>query len=161
MPKLELRCGFPAWIAGWVTAIFLPSILIAYAGLSAPASAIGQGFEKLPATAWKVADDVGPAAKLILGGLLGLLFFAAERLRARRALTRYIASIVGGLIAVPATLLLVPSEYSRGFGVGLTGARFDAATLPLYLIGGATAGLIFTWALARCQRKTLQTTPTL
>ena len=47
-------------------------------------------------------------------------------------------------------LAFLPEAWSRGFGIGLTGARFDPATLPWYLIGGAAAGLAFSLADAKC-----------
>lgn len=144
------RCSGPAWLLGWATAIFLPSLLVAWLGLSPSTPLIGEGLGDLPAATWKVADDVGPAAKLLLGGLLALLFITAERLLPRTKPARYVGNMAAGVLATVGTLLLIPAAYSRGFGVGLTGARFDAATLPLYLVGGAVAGLVFTHALIRC-----------
>lgn len=148
-----LRCSGPAWLAGWVIAVFLPSALIASLELSEPAAALGDGIQHLPAATWKVADDVGPAAKLLLGGLLALLFLVSERLALIRATPGFVRNMAAGLLAMTSTLYLIPAPYSRGFGVGLTGARFDGATFPLYLVGGAVAGLVFTYSLARCAQK--------
>ena len=148
-----LRCSGPAWLAGWVTAVFLPSALIAGLGLSEPAAALGDGFQHLPAATWKVADDVGPAAKLLLGSLLALCFLVSERLASTQAASHYAGNVAAGLLAISSTLYLIPAAYSRGFGVGLTGSRFDSTTFPLYLVGGAAAGLVFTYALIRCDRK--------
>ncbi|PAX08833.1 hypothetical protein CKY28_05610 [Sphingomonas lenta] len=117
----------------------------------APSAALlGAELGDLPAATWKVADDVGPAAKLLLGGLLALLFVAAERFMPRATPVRYAGNMAAGVLAMFGTLLLIPAAYSRGFGVGLTGARFDPAVLPLYVAGGAAAGLVFTYALIRC-----------
>lgn len=145
-----LRCSGPAWLVGWATAIFLPSLLVAWLGLSPSAALIGEELGDLPAATWKVADDVGPAAKLLLGGLLALFFVTAERLMPKAASARYLGNMAAGVLAMIGTLLFIPAALSRGFGVGLTGARFDPATLPLYLAGGAAAGLVFTYALIRC-----------
>jgi len=146
------KCFLPAWLAGWVVAIFLPSALIAWFGLSAPAAAIGTGFDSLPATAWKVADDVGPVAKLMQGGLLLVLFYGVARLRTS-ALTGCIIASAAGLAATAATLLLVPADYSRGFGLGLTGLRLDPAVLPHYAIGAVLAGVVFHLGFNRCRTR--------
>ncbi len=53
--------------------------------------------------------------------------------------------------AMVVTLALIPKSLSRGFGVGLTGARFAGATLPIYLCGGALGGVVFTLSRARCR----------
>lgn len=58
---MTFRCFFPAWIAGWVVAIFLPSVFIAYFGLSPSAATIGSGFDRLAASSWKAADEIGHA----------------------------------------------------------------------------------------------------
>ena len=113
-----LRCSGPAWLAGWVAAVFLPSALIAGFGLSQPATALGEGIQHLPAAPWKVADDVGPAAKLLMGGLLALSFATIEHLvPIQAALARYARNTVAGLLAMTCTLYLIPAAYSRGFGV--------------------------------------------
>jgi hypothetical protein len=48
------------------------------------------------------------------------------------------------------TVGLVPEFLSRGFGIGLTGARFDPSVLPIYLVGGALGGIAFTISVTRC-----------
>ncbi|WP_404335037.1 hypothetical protein AB2M62_15060 [Sphingomonas sp. MMS12-HWE2-04] len=149
---ITLKCFLPAWIAAWVVAVFLPSILIAYLGLSAPAAAIGTGWERLPATGWKVADDVGPAVKLMIGGLLLGAFLGLERGAGLSTRLRYALAIASGLAAVVLTIALVPAGYTRGFALALTGARFDATTTPLYLLGGIVAGITFVASADRCKR---------
>ncbi|MES2444737.1 MAG: hypothetical protein V4574_18090 [Pseudomonadota bacterium] len=146
----SLKCGGPAWLIGWAVAVFLPSALIAHAGLSPPALAIGTGFDRILATTWKVADDVGPAAKLLLGALLALLFLASSRLTVERTAVRYVLNATLGVAAMAVTLALIPAAFSRGFGIGLTGARFDWASFPQYALGGLAAGIVFTFMLARC-----------
>ncbi|MDG2532357.1 hypothetical protein P6144_01750 [Sphingomonas sp. HITSZ_GF] len=136
-----LRCSGPAWLFGWVTAVFLPSLLIAFER---------RGLEGLPGHSWKVADDVGPFAKLLLGGLLMLCFWLATRVRVG-PLALWAA--LGGLAAMALSLALIPAGYSRGFGIGLTGARFDPAILPWYAIGAVAAGCVFALALARCRAR--------
>ena len=155
---MSLRCFLPAWIVAWATAIFLPSALIAYLGISRSAAAIGTGLNRLPASTWKVADDVGPAVKLMIGGLLLLGFFGLGSVRVMKQRVRVILGILIGLIAVVTTLGLIPSTLSRGFAAALTGTRFELTTTAIYLLGGALAGLAFVLSSARCQRGTLTRT---
>lgn len=147
-----LKCFLPAWLFGWVIAIFLPSAIIAYLGLSEAAVQMGGGLETLPAATWKVADDVGPFAKLSFGALLLVLFFVIARAGLASVQRLYAASALAGLAAMLAAIALLPEAYSRGFGVGLTGVRFDPDTLPIYLLGGVIAGLAFGFAFRRCGR---------
>lgn len=144
-----LKCFFPAWLFGWVVAIFLPSAIIAYLGLSPAAAAIGVGFDDLFATTWKVGDDVGPFAKLSFGAVLLASFYTLHRARLRGAALLG-AAVVCGVVAMLAALALLPAEYSRGFGVGLSGARFEPTLTAIYALGGALAGVTFAFALQRC-----------
>lgn len=137
----DLKCGGPAWLFGWVTAVFLPSLLIALAR---------HGLADLPATTWKTADDMGPFAKLMLGGLLLLGFFLATRLKTGPLALR---AALAGLAAMALTLALLPAAWSRGFGIGLTGARFDPQLLPWYAVGALASGIVFALALTRCRAR--------
>jgi hypothetical protein len=136
-----LRCGGAAWLFGWVTAVFLPGLPIALER---------HGLDRLPANVWKMADDIGPAAKLLLGALLILAFWLSARVRIGPLAVR---AALGGLAAMAAALALVPAVWSRGFGIGLSGARFDPDVLPWYAIGAAAGGLVFALALARCRAR--------
>jgi hypothetical protein len=149
---VSLRCFLPAWITAWFTAVFLPSVVIAYLGLSQAAAAVGTGVNRLPASTWKVADDVGPAVKLMIGGLLLVGLFGLVRMTGMASRTRYAASIAIGVIAVAATIALMPSSLSRGFAAALTGTRFSPSTTPIYLLGGLLAGLSFVFSADRCAR---------
>jgi hypothetical protein len=93
---------------------------------------------------WRVADEMAPAAKLLLVALFAALVWLGERWRrtdgARHTAPTwsvYAMNIVLGIAAMALTLALVPADFSRGFGVGLTGARFDPIVLPLYVASGA------------------------
>jgi hypothetical protein len=149
---MSFRCFLPAWIAAWVTAVFVPSALIAYLGLSNAAASVGTGFHRLPASTWKVADDVGPLVKLMLGGLLFVCLLGLGRMHSLSRGARYSGSVAIGVIAVAVIIALVPATFSRGFAVALTGTRFDPLTTPIYLLGGALSGLSFMLGLERCSR---------
>ncbi|MDF7775945.1 hypothetical protein P1X14_11870 [Sphingomonas sp. AOB5] len=144
------RCFLPAWIAAWVVAIFLPSVVIAWLGLSPAVPATGGSLERLLAGSWKVADDVGPVVKLMIGGLLLAGFLAVERLSPAGRLA---ACAAIGVLAMIATIAFVPPDYSRGFAAALTGARFDSAVTPIYLLGALLAGLVYATGSARCRRR--------
>lgn len=141
-----MRCTGIAWLFAWVTAVFLPSAGVALLGLSGPVRATGSN---LLSASWQVADDMAPAAKLLLGGLLLLLLASATRLNARPAVTLLVNALLG-ISAMLAVLLLLPADWSRGFGIGLAGTRLDPGLLPIYLGGAAVAGALFTLARARC-----------
>jgi hypothetical protein len=151
--RFSFRCSFSSWMAGWAVAVFLPSAAIAYLGLSESAASIGEGFNHLLSTTWKVADDVGPLAKLMIGALLALFNIVAFVATLRNSFTHAIACASAGVLAVVLTLLLIPAEYSRGFGIGLTGARIDQSTLPIYAVCGLVAGLVLSAIHRRCAHR--------
>jgi hypothetical protein len=138
------KCFFIALIFGWVVAIFLPSALIAMLGVSPLAQ--GRSF---PAATFAVADEVAPLAKIGFMLLLAPALVVARRfLHARRAIVA--AYVLLAVAAMLATLAFIPAEYSRGFGIGLGGARFSPGPLAIYLIGAAAAGLTAASAEVRC-----------
>jgi hypothetical protein len=148
---MTARCVFAAWMAAWATAVFLSSAIIAWLGLSPLAA--GADFARLPASIWAVADEVGPAVKLMIGGLLLAGFLALGRLPSFTRPARLLASMAIGMAAMAITAAIMPSAYGRGFAAALTGARFEPTITLIYLLSGALAGLVFTWSLHRCQSR--------
>lgn len=94
-----------------------------------------------------------PAAKLLLGALLAGGFLAVERLRRSRPRETFLLCALAGVAAMLLALMLIPAEWSRGFGVGLTGERLPPRLLPFYLAGAAAAGLTYVFTVARCRAK--------
>lgn len=142
------RCWLSLWLISWCLAVYLPSLGIAWAGLSRQAVAAGGS---LFARTYIVADWVSPGAKLLCGALL---IPGMWRLPRVDGLMRRI--VAGSAISVAAMILdlaLLPAPLSRSFGIGLTGARFDPAVLPYYLGGAAIAGAAGVVAHYHCQRK--------
>lgn len=96
-------------------------------------------------TIWEAADAIGPVAKLAMI----TLFAASVHLPARRWMDEARGAValaggaVRGAVTMLLTLVLLPAPLSRGFGIGLTGARLDPAVFPLYVIGGTLGGLTF------------------
>jgi hypothetical protein len=138
-------------MAAWATSVFLSSAIIAWHGLSPLAA--GADFARLPASIWAVADEVGPAVKLMIGGLLLAGFLGLGRLPSRTLPARLAASMSIGMAAMVITAAIIPSAYGRGFAAALTGTRFEATVTLIYLFSGALAGLIFTYSLHRCQNR--------
>lgn len=143
------RCWFTAWVLGWAMTVYVASAAIAALGLSG-AVPRPAGLGELLASTFRVADLVSPQAKLMPGLLLALGFggVAAARLPVVGSLLLAIAT---ALAATLATLAFLPAAWSRGFGIGLTGDRFDGATLPIYLAAAVMSGIGFALTHARCR----------
>jgi hypothetical protein len=139
-----------ALVTGWVVAIFLPSAVIA---LLAQSGGLAARLLALPGGTFQVADDVGPAAKLTVMALMGLPLLLLDRFaRRRRGLYFAIAAAIP-LVAFALTLALLPARYSRGFGVGLTGLRFDPEVLWIYLSCGVASGLAYAVTSLSCKAR--------
>jgi hypothetical protein len=117
-----LRCWLPAVLAGWVTMIFVSSALIVLSGV--------------------------PNAMLLWLGELSRRTVAPVP---SPRLSMYALNIASGAAAITLTLALVPAAFSRGFGVGLTGSRFDPGLLLLYLVSSALSAVAYTVSLTRCR----------
>jgi hypothetical protein len=149
----SLQCTLVALLAAWVTMVFVTSALVAL--LVPPNAAITgivgeRGF--LGATI-RLADEMGPAIKLFLIAAFAALALVGERAGLRASGPRLALSVAAGVAAMLLTLALIPESLSRGFGVRLTGARFDPALLPIYLACGALGGVAFTVSATRCRRR--------
>jgi hypothetical protein len=146
--RSELRCSLTALLAAWVTMIFGTSLLMAAFG---PLGASQTGLWELARAALDGADEMAPAVKLLLIALFALQVLGGRRLDPQRPWQRVAVNAALGVSAMLLTLALVPESFSRGFGVGLTGARFDPVALPVYLCGGALGGVVFTLSWTRCR----------
>ena len=142
--RLSPKCLFAAWIFGWVIAIYLPSLLVALAGLSP----LAEG-RSLPAATFAVADEVAPAAKIGFALLFGLMVIGIRRLNLRLWL-ELAADVAAACLATLIVLAFLPREWSRGFGIGLTGERYQGEALAIYLVGAVLAGLVFSISYRRC-----------
>lgn len=95
---------------------------------------------------WEIADEIGPAVKIALIILFGsLIFIFRNHYKGRNK--SYVKSILFALISVMLVLLLLPADYSRGYGIGLTGERLDPDVLPLYLIGAVACGITYSLSI--------------
>ncbi len=136
------KCFFIAWVLAWATAVYLPSLAIALLSLS-PLPSGGN----LLLDTFQVADEVSPAAKLAYAMLFSALVMSARVCGARRGMS---INVPISMISIMLVVALLPEHWSRGFGIGLNGVRFDPLTTAIYLIGGITSGVVFSLLEAKC-----------
>lgn len=136
------KCFFIAWVLGWTTAVYLPSLLITLLSLS-PLPSVGNLFLDV----FQVADEVSPAAKLTYGILFGALAMSARAGGASRGMP---INVPIGVISMALVVALLPEDWSRGFGIGLSGVRFDPLPAAVYLAGGIASGIVFSLVEAKC-----------
>ena len=142
---ITARCLFVGWMLGWATAVYAPSALIAALALSPRVT--GQNFFL---DVFAVADEVSPAAKLLFAALFaGFLIVARMRSLGRPMV---INSTIG-MVSIMLVVALLPLDWSRGFGIGLNGIRFDPLLTAIYLSGGLLGGVVFTIVEARCRSR--------
>lgn len=143
MPRLSSPLGktLGALLAAWVTMIFGTSALIALFRLSPRERESGHGFLR---SVFEVADEMAPLAKLLLIALFAAAVTLGARAGGTTVVRRHAINIVLGIGAMLLTLLIIPAHLSRGFGVGLTGARMDRAVLPVYLAGAVLGAIVYT-----------------
>jgi hypothetical protein len=141
------KCFFIAWVLAWTTSVYLPSLIIAALSLSPLASA-----GNLLLDTFEVADEVSPAAKLTYAILFGAFVMAARVGGARRWVS---INVLIGVVSIALVVALLPEYWSRGFGVGLNGARFDPLPTVIYAIGGVASGVAFSLLEAKCLARSL------
>lgn len=151
--RTDLGCRLVALLAAWVSMVFGSSAPIAWFGFSRSAGTRASGLAHLPVATWEVSDAVGPAAKLLLIGVFAALVLSGERLSTGRPGYTYVRNAALGVTAMLLTLGVVPESLSRGFGVGLTGERYDFAVVPVYVLGGMLGGFAYTFSVTRCRRR--------
>ncbi|UYV14551.1 hypothetical protein [Porphyrobacter sp. ULC335] len=140
--RLTPKCLFWAWVLGWATAVYLPSLAIALLSLSPLAAG-----ENLLVDTFQVADEVSPAAKLAYAILFGGCMFAIRMAGANR---RLFVDALGGAASIMLVAAFLPEYWSRGFGIGLNGIRFETVPTTIYVIGGLLSGIVFSLVEARC-----------
>lgn len=143
--SLRPRCVFLGLIMAWVVAIYVPSFVLPAVGLALLAPG-----QSLPAAAWAMADEAAPLAKLSYAAILSAFLLGVRRL----ALNRFAliaADVALACVAMLAVLALLPEDWSRGFGIGLTGTRFATGPTLVYLVGAAFSGFTFSLVEANCR----------
>jgi hypothetical protein len=125
--------------------VYLPSAAIALARLSP--MALDRGFF---AATFAIADEVAPAAKIGFALLMALMLFAARKLSNFRRGTTLALDIALACVAMCLVIALLPADWSRGFGVGLSGVRFAPEVTLVYLASAAASGLAFHLSERKC-----------
>jgi hypothetical protein len=90
---------------------------------------------------WEIADEMGPFVNISIVFLFGGLLYIFRKILKNRFF--YLTNIISALIAVILVLAFLPENISRGYGIGLTGFRFDPKTFPIYLAGAAFGGTVY------------------
>lgn len=143
-----------ALLASWVTIVFGTSMLIvAFAPIQQQTHTSNQIINFLLQT-WAVADEMGPAVKISIILLFAICIFTYRKFSAKNNFI--LSSIISAFFATVSVLLVLaflPAEYSRGFGIGLTGTRFDEQVIVFYLIGAVAGGLAFSYTDYRLSKK--------
>ena len=142
---LRPRCMFIGLIMAWVVAIYVPSFLLPALGLTSLAPG-----RSLAAAAWAMADEVAPLAKLGYAAFLSTLLLGARRLPLA-GIALAAADVALACTAMLVVLALLPEDWSRGFGIGLTGTRFATGPTLVYLVGAAFSGFTFSMVEANCR----------
>ena len=138
-----------AFLAGWVAMIFCTSaLLVLFAPILLPVYHTNVLINFLQST-WEVADEMGPLVKISLIIVFGILVFLFKGVLNSPAIWVYTKYISIAIISMIIVLGLLPSDYSRGFGIGLTGMRFDKNVLHLYILGAMIGGALFARVLSK------------
>jgi hypothetical protein len=97
---------------------------------------------------WEVANEIGLLLKLLIVIIFGLLVNSLRKVENSTSIVFYLANKALAIIAVLVVITLVPSGYSRGYGIGLIGKR-DMQRLPIYLCGAIFGGARYSFVYKR------------
>jgi hypothetical protein len=136
-----IKCWLGALLLAWVVQIFGTSALVA----------IFLHSEATVPAIWAVADDVAPFAKISFILFLALLVTPLRHHDLAAWPSQLAWWTMASVTALLLVLALLPAYLSRGFGIGLTGARFDPAVLPVYLSGAILGGIAGGLLHRRCR----------
>jgi hypothetical protein len=138
------RCLAAGLVVSWIVAIYASAALLAAADLA-------PGYRGRPVgeAVWNLTDAISVQAKLAYALASTALLLGSRAVPMPRPL-RTAADLILACMAMLTVLALLPADWSQGFGTGLTGARFDPATLPRYLAAAILSGLTFSLADWRC-----------
>ena len=149
LTKETHRPPLKALLYAWVTMVFGTSALMA---LFRPLATIVYSHNPVlhffQAT-WAIADEVGPLVKISIIVAFAVLVWAGTWLVGTQTKLAYLVNVLAAISAHALVLGLLPQTYSRGFGIGLTGIRFDERLIGFYLVGAVLGGLLYTYLVIR------------
>ncbi|MCB2376814.1 hypothetical protein LGH70_04435 [Hymenobacter sp. BT635] len=141
--KVKLGGILNALLVSWVTMVFGTGFLIF---VFAPIKLVKYNSNFIAnalRSTWEIGDAMGPAVKISYILLLGLLLLAFKGVVNKTRTFSYLLPIVFAVLSATLVLAFLPAEFSRGYGIGLTGVRFDIGVLPIYFMGAILSGLAF------------------
>lgn len=138
-----------ALLAAWVTMIFGTSALLFLVSSLNFKIYSSNKLLNFFNTTWEIADEVGPVVKISIIVVFALLVTAREKFTRHPTTNAYWINALLAVIANVVVLGFLPQAYSRGFGIGLSGTRFDRQTLYIYLVGAVLGGLVYTYFLQK------------
>lgn len=128
----------------WVAIVFGTSMLIAAFAPIPIKQYQAQPVLNYLQQCWEIADEMGPVVKLSIIALFSVLIYLFKNYTLRHHnLLAYVTAVVIAISTILIVLAFLPASYSRGYGIGLTGTRFDMAMLPYYLSGALLGGIVF------------------
>ncbi|MCJ8211982.1 hypothetical protein MUY27_19850 [Mucilaginibacter sp. RS28] len=157
MTKSEstLSITLKSLLGGWVALVFGTSTLVYFFSpiphRSFHQNPVINGLRNI----WEIADDMGPVVKLSIIAVFAVLYILSRSIIKKSRLSFYTGSIIIAVIAVLLVLALLPADLSRGYGIRLTGARFDLSMLPIYLSGAVLGGVVFSYIYFKLSRASL------
>ena len=150
-PTEPIGIKLKALLVAWVVLVFGTSALLVLASPLHFKPYSPQVLVNFFRTTWEVADEVGPVVKISLILLFTLLIVTSEKLVEPQRATTYAARALVAVLTTVAVLGALPAAYSRGFGIGLTGTRFDDRTIWVYLLGAVLSGVAYQYSLQKQQ----------
>ena len=143
--KDTIAITLKALLAGWVTIVFGTSTLIYFFTSLEHEIYHSNLLLNILRNIWEIADEMGPAVKLSIVIVLGILVHLFRNTISKSRIYFYLSSIAFAIISVLSVLALLPVNLSRGYGIGLTGTRFDTEMMPVYLIGAILGGIVLAY----------------
>jgi len=103
-------------------------------------------------TIWEIGDEMGLAVKISLIIIFGLLVFAFKGILGMNRMTSYALSVIFAIISTTLVLAFLPTDFSRGYGIGLTGTRFDLRMVHIYIMGALLGGITFSYSFNKLSK---------
>jgi hypothetical protein len=153
----SIQVKLKSLLAAWITIIFGTSALFALTSPINFKTYSDNAFLNFFISTWEIADEIGPIVKISIIIIFAILVSISANFIKHKKNIVYLVNAVLGILSIVIVLGFLPKDYSRGFGIGLTGIRFDNQTLPIYLIGSILGGLVYSYSLKRQNRKLTHT----
>ncbi|MES3019682.1 MAG: hypothetical protein V4721_17975 [Bacteroidota bacterium] len=150
--KLPVSVTLKSLLAAWVTMIFGTSLLLfLFAPIKHPV--YSENFlVNILQSVWELGDAIGPIVKLSLIIIFAILVSMLRNNFNEKPQFVYVKSITFALLSMLLVLFFLPLEYSRGFGIGLTGSRIDTSVFFFYIIGAIAGGIVYAYTFNRLSK---------